>query len=184
MDVGKGGKGAKEWPIFDCRLPMERRGQFLPIGHPIPGYLPHLKPPHDPSDTRLVRPPSNPVSFLSDAPKKQDNRIRGRLRVELLKCKLGDVQDLSGTGMRVRRRGRLMVKKGEIYEVTLASLVGKQTVKARVMWIKRAGFFRHEIGLKFEGLTPEVEKGITAIARISVDARFIYGDHRVGDIKT
>lgn len=124
------------------------------------------------------------MTFIADAPKKQDNRIRGRLRVELLKCKLGDVQDLSSTGMRVRRRGRLMVKKGEVHEVTLTSLVGKQTVQARVMWIKRCGFFKHDIGLKFEGLTPEIEKGITAIARISVDARFIYGDHRVGDLNT
>jgi hypothetical protein len=130
-----------------------------------------------------VRPPSNPVSFLTDAPKKEDKRIRGRLRVELLKCKLGDVQDMSSTGMRVRRSGRLMVKVGEIYEITLASLVGKQTVKAKVMWIKKAGFFKHDIGLKFEGLTPEAEKGITAIARISVDARFICGDHRVGDVE-
>ncbi|MCC7193246.1 MAG: PilZ domain-containing protein [Phycisphaeraceae bacterium] len=131
-----------------------------------------------------MRPPTNPVTFIADAPKKQDNRIRGRLRVELLKCKLGDVQDLSSTGMRVRRRGRLMVKKGEVHEVTLTSLVGKQTVQARVMWIKRVGFFKHDLGLKFEGLTPEIEKGITAIARISVDARFIYGDHRVGDLNT
>jgi hypothetical protein len=128
-----------------------------------------------------VRPPSNPILALDDAPRRRDKRHRGRLRVELLKCVLGDVQDLSATGMRVRRRGRLMIKVGDVHELTLSSLVGRQTVRARVMWIKKVSFFRHDLGLQFENLTPEAQKGLLAIARISVDARFIYDGHRVGD---
>jgi hypothetical protein len=113
----------------------------------------------------------------------KDLRRSGRLRVELLSCKLGHVLDMSATGMRVRRRGRQLVSKGDKVQVTLKSLLGQQTVKAEVMWIKKLGFLRYEFGLRFVDITPEESAALIQIAQISVDGRAIYGDKRVGDIE-
>jgi hypothetical protein len=113
-----------------------------------------------------------------------DKRRSGRLRVELLTCKLGHVLDLSATGMRVRRRGRQLVQKGDRVQVTLKSLLGQHVVKCEVMWVKRLGFLRYEYGLCFVDISPEESRAIIEIAQISVDGRAIYGDKRVGDIET
>ena len=112
-----------------------------------------------------------------------DQRRNGRLCVELLTCKLGQVLDISSSGIRVRRRGRQIVQRGDRVAVTLKSLLGAHTFKSEVMWIKKLGFLRYEFGLRFVEVTPEENKTLIEIAQISADARAIHGDRRIGDVE-
>jgi hypothetical protein len=77
--------------------------------------------------------------------RREGRRVPGRLPQELLMCDLGPVIDLSAGGMRVLstrpRVGTLDVRLDGA-EVSL-------TLRAKVVWARRLGFRRHEIGLSF-----------------------------------
>ena len=107
-----------------------------------------------------------------------DQRRHGRLRCEYLSCfhnfeHLGEVLDLSAAGMRVSRRGGLKLQTDDWLNMRL---VWQQTVvdiRARVIWIKKAGFRKSALGLEFESLTPAQRASVTQIARLATHSRMI-----------
>jgi hypothetical protein len=87
-------------------------------------------------------------------------RRTGRLTQQALTCNLGQVLDISAGGMRVitKRVPRRPVN------IQLAGHALPGPLTAVTQWSKRKGFFCHEVGLKFENVTPQVAKHLTNIA--------------------
>lgn len=89
-----------------------------------------------------------------------DRRRHGRLRAgETLSSNVGTVRDLSAGGMKVISRRKL---KGQ-FEVALWDIHRGVRVAAEVVWTKRLGFRRHESGLRFLNVTPEIARELTAL---------------------
>ncbi len=100
-----------------------------------------------------------------------DLRRHGRLRAELVKCdRLGDVVDLSLSGMRVTMKGRCGIEPGQILATTLRFGELQQPVRAQVKWLKKTGFRSHQMGLEFQEMDDASVEGIRAISRASMQA--------------
>ncbi len=90
-----------------------------------------------------------------------DRRAHGRLPQELLQSSLGPVLDLSMGGMRVRSA---RVPKSDELQVELLDVEEPLTLPARVMWTRRLGFRKHEIGLRFRNIRPQLARQLTRIS--------------------
>jgi hypothetical protein len=97
----------------------------------------------------------------------QDPRRRmPRHPTDVVHCPLGDLLDLSGTGMRLAIPGRCSLKPGQVLTLKLKTPHGAMPVAARVVWKKRKGLFKNfEVGLQFEGLKPSQVVALATIAR-------------------
>ncbi len=83
---------------------------------------------------------------------------------DTLVCSLGEVLDLSGGGVRVRRRRPLhgtMIMRLYDDHVAVESAVD-------VVWCRRLGIFRFEVGLQFPSLDDEARGALT---RLSIQHR-------------
>lgn len=97
-----------------------------------------------------------------------DRRRHGRIRSKDVRTRLGEVLDLSASGMRVSARGARPPHYGTIMHLELKHPEGAVQVKSRVVWIKRIGFYRFEVGLEFEDVTPTTAAGLVIIARLAL----------------
>lgn len=95
-----------------------------------------------------------------------DNRRRaGRVFTHHVECSLGTVLDLSATGLRVRTGMRPGVVVGEVFWMTIGGYSGKFQVKCQCAWVKKAGWFSHEVGIHFLEVDPESRAHLTEIGR-------------------
>lgn len=104
-------------------------------------------------------------NVLSDRSDGQNNRKGGRLRCELIACDLGDVLDMSRTGMRVKGKRSPGVKPGECYSITITGPGAKLTIGTRVVWVKKSGLFHSEVGLEFTEIPEHAEGAFKALVR-------------------
>lgn len=89
------------------------------------------------------------------------NRRRfGRFNARGVKCNLGEVVDLSATGARVRTRKTLT---GE-QSLELPGSKNPVTLRATIVWAKKAGLLTYEYGLHFIDPTPDQVRAIRMIA--------------------
>jgi hypothetical protein len=95
----------------------------------------------------------------------ENARRGGRVRVEMVSSSLGDVLDVSSTGMRVRCKGGASCQKGDELVVRLEALTRPVDIKARVAWVRRTGFRRRELGLEFCEVPAEVRRELAQLAR-------------------
>lgn len=105
---------------------------------------------------------SQPLSYAN---RNAEVRRAGRLRCDMLNCTFGQVVDLSATGMRVQHRGSLKIKVGEMTDLTLSFASAEVSLKTRVVWMRRTGFRRHEIGFEFCDVSGEAQQCLMEIAR-------------------
>ncbi len=89
-----------------------------------------------------------------------ERRAHGRLPQELLQSSVGPVLDLSMGGMRVHCA---KPPKGSV-AVELLDLEGPVTVNAEVMWVRKLGFRKYEVGLGFPHVPPDVAKQLTRVS--------------------
>ena len=94
--------------------------------------------------------------------RREGRRVPGRLPQELLVCDLGPVLDLSSGGMRVLCT---RPRDGNV-EVHLQAADVRLTLRAKVAWVCRLGFRRHEVGLAFKDIDQEVGKILARISTI------------------
>lgn len=87
---------------------------------------------------------------------------------ETVQCALGEILDVSASGMRVMCQGKPPVKQGGVMPIKLCFSDGSLQVAVQVRWCKRRGLKRYEIGLQFIQLKPGVEKVLEAIARFGM----------------
>ncbi|MEM6459112.1 MAG: DUF4380 domain-containing protein [Planctomycetota bacterium] len=97
----------------------------------------------------------------------QDPRRRmPRHTTDVVTCPLGEVVDLSGTGVRVAVAGRCPLKVGQAVNLPLQTPNGRMTLASRVVWRKRAGLLGGcVLGLDFVGIKPNQSVVLATIAR-------------------
>jgi len=105
---------------------------------------------------------ANSVPSASNGP---EVRRTGRLRCDMLNCTLGHVVDLSAAGMRVHHRGSLRIKVGDAIPLSLSFASAEMTIQTRVVWMRRTGFRRHEIGFEFCEMSSAEQQCLLDIAR-------------------
>ncbi|MEE9131821.1 MAG: PilZ domain-containing protein [Phycisphaerales bacterium] len=81
-----------------------------------------------------------------------ERRRSVRFKLGELKCNLGRVLDLSSGGVRLLHWRRL---KGR-HEITLYDRDGGVRVEAEIRWTRRLGLFKHEMGLQFVNVPPDI----------------------------
>lgn len=96
------------------------------------------------------------------------NRKAHRYSGETVRCALGEIADLSASGMRVICNSKPPVKSGGVMPIRLKFSDGTLEVGTQVRWCKRRGLKRYELGLKFIQLKPGMEKVLEAIARFGM----------------
>lgn len=102
-------------------------------------------------------------------------RRHGRVLCQEVTCSFGEVQNLSGGGMRVRMRRR-PPQVGTKFTVTLETLEGPMPVECTVAWTRRVGLFTHEAGLHFETLDEATRTKLNGLARASAHNETIRPD--------
>lgn len=97
-----------------------------------------------------------------------DSRRHGRLKMEDLPCSLGEVVNISASGLRVRCEGTPPCYEGQRIVISIAGPEGPFRVAVRPVWIRKVGALRHEIGLAFEDLTETSRVNLIELVRASV----------------
>jgi hypothetical protein len=92
-------------------------------------------------------------------------RRAGRVRIEEVGCTLGEVLDLSATGLRLRCARRPEKHAGDELDVELDGVDGAFIVRVRVAWVRRIGLRRHEMGLEFISPDARTCEALAALAR-------------------
>lgn len=124
------------------------------------------------------KPPSPPPAAPSTGtggntagPPKPERRGTPRIETTVLTCALGEVSDVSRTGVRVCGSGNCKVKPGESFAIELCSPTESVEVSAKVVRTRSSGYGRFEMGLQFERLDERTADKIENLAR--------YGSTRV-----
>jgi PilZ domain len=101
-------------------------------------------------------------SDLGESPETSNHRKHGRVKCQGIYCSFGEILDMSGSGMRVLSAIRPPAV-DKIVTVTIQTLEGPIAVEARVIWSRRAGFFKREIGMRFVDLLPSAASALSRV---------------------
>ncbi|MEZ6193225.1 MAG: PilZ domain-containing protein [Phycisphaerales bacterium] len=117
-----------------------------------------------------MRFPRNPKMTM-ETEAASDRRRHGRLRCESTRSCIGDVVDISASGMRVQRSGRPVLEVGDEFRITVHPDAGEPvlTLPSRVVWIERKGFRKHIYGIEFAELSDDQKRRLSELARIVCD---------------
>lgn len=99
--------------------------------------------------------------------KTHENNARrmGRVRLRMTTCNLGEVLNVSATGARVMCKGFRGPKAGDRVWLRIDGLSGPIDLEARVVWNRRNGLLRHDVGIEFQDPSPAAKKALGALAR-------------------
>ncbi|MEM8737441.1 MAG: DnaJ domain-containing protein [Planctomycetota bacterium] len=99
-------------------------------------------------------------------PHDDPRRRMPRHATDAIQCGLGEVLDLSGSGMRVAIKGRCAIRTGQVLPLKLKTPHGTMTLSARVVWRRRSGLLGGaQVGLHFDGIKPSQSVALATIAR-------------------
>ena len=104
------------------------------------------------------------VGIGKSAPVRTRKRESERFCSDLLTCPLGDVYDLSATGIRLRGKGRCKLSVGQAVAVTLQAPQGALTLQAKVVRIQRQGLRSYDVGMQFIGITAGTARALKTLA--------------------
>lgn len=104
---------------------------------------------------------------MTDSADSQNARRHGRVLCRDIECSLGDILDLSLSGMRVKT-GHRPPKAGQSFGVDVSNGEERVHLHCVARWVRKCGFFRHEIGIEFVNLSADQRRTLTAIARSCV----------------
>jgi hypothetical protein len=97
-----------------------------------------------------------------------NNRKAGRVRCQYVTCSLGEVRDLSSTGLRVLCKKNPGIAAGQAICFKLNTLDGAELpVTAEVAWARKAGWLKHELGMRFLDVSPELRLALLQLCRAS-----------------
>ncbi len=85
--------------------------------------------------------------------------------MDSVRCDVGEVLDLSGSGMRLRTASKPPIAEGQVARLNLKFAGKKANLQVQARWIKRCGLKQFEVGLKFVNVTPKVQAIIDSVAR-------------------
>lgn len=92
-----------------------------------------------------------------------EQRRHGRLRMQDVECSIGEVLDISASGMRVRTKMKLP-DEHQVFVVTLTTMEGPMAVLTRVRWTRKTGLFTREAGLEFFDVGPKTRQALIELA--------------------
>jgi hypothetical protein len=104
-------------------------------------------------------------------------RRTGRKRCHTLVCEFGEIVDLSADGMRIRQRGGARVKQNDQIVISISFMSNEVQLKARVIWSRKTGFRRREIGLQFVELAPQVKSTLEEIVQCASKIEQLHAVH-------
>lgn len=125
-------------------------------------------------DTGCMEPARNwnPFTFEPRESSERDERRRhGRLRCEDLRCSVGQIRDLSASGMQVFHKGGEIAAVGDELQIMLEHLDAAMQVDVRIARVDKLGFRKRLYGFEFVRLTDEKKARLTALARLAADMR-------------
>ena len=99
----------------------------------------------------------------------EDRRSKIRIAQTELHCSLGRVMDISSTGMRVTCR---RVPKEKWVSVDLNTTVDPVPVQVEVVWARRLGFRKYEVGLQFMEPSSELDELVSCCS--TLDGKSFY----------
>ncbi|MCH8269806.1 MAG: DnaJ domain-containing protein [Planctomycetes bacterium] len=99
--------------------------------------------------------------------KNPDKRKDLRYTTMGIACPLGQIVDLSASGMRIRTPGRPSLSKGRSEQFVLRSDRQKLTVTGCVAWVRRRSLIskQYEIGVRFTDSRPAIREALVAFAK-------------------
>lgn len=91
-----------------------------------------------------------------------------RIATQNYRCALGEVVDLSASGMRIRVKGKPPLTKGDVQTYQIDSHSQRLTLQAAVMWVRRCSILSKdwELGVRFIDQRDTVRKAIEEFARM------------------
>jgi c-di-GMP-binding flagellar brake protein YcgR len=122
----------------------------------------------------MALPPVNRNPLPAEA-NESNQRSAGRIKCTRLKCAIGSskkyqVIEISGTGLQVELRGGKKYAKHSAVGVTLFGGSSEVLVRAEVVWQRKTGFRKSQLGLRFDELNPSEKAAVARIAIASRDA--------------
>lgn len=108
-----------------------------------------------------------PNSFPGLEAEQANARKHGRLKCELVSSTLGEVVDISGSGMRVRSPGKPPIRTGQQFDLTVSGLGEQIHLPVKCVWIRRIGLFKREIGLAYGELPDETRSRLSKLAHLA-----------------
>jgi hypothetical protein len=98
-------------------------------------------------------------------PPRDPRRRSERHRTDVVKCDLGDVVDISSTGVRVLCTCKPPIRRGQMVAMRLISSDGAIKVTGQAVWTKRKGLRKFELGFRFTDLKSGVGSAIESAAK-------------------
>ncbi len=107
-----------------------------------------------------------------------NRRVRNRINCVLLECELGEVVNLSLTGMRVRCHKKVAPPPPSMQPIRVTLRVADKVLelKARIAWSRKVGaafFSRYEMGCFFIDVSEEQRAAIGRLAREAADCEIV-----------
>jgi hypothetical protein len=93
-----------------------------------------------------------------------DRRCEKRHATNLLSCVVGDVVDVSASGMKLRCQSKPPVKVGQVVDTKLNSGTQRIAVQAQILWIKRRGLRSYTLGVQFVNIKSGLKRAIESLA--------------------
>lgn len=100
-------------------------------------------------------------------PRASNARKHGRVKSPTITCSLGEVIDVSASGMKIRMGNKPAFKPHEEATITIHGVNAPFNVKAKFAWSRRNSLFKWTAGFAFDQLPDEVRKELLEIARIA-----------------
>ncbi len=88
-----------------------------------------------------------------------------RYQATNVRCMLGDVVDVSSTGLRVRGKGAPPAAAAQVIHLNVCTEGQKVNCAARIVWSRRVGFRSFEVGLEFVNTSRGARAAIVQFAR-------------------
>ncbi|UCD75440.1 MAG: J domain-containing protein [Phycisphaerales bacterium] len=107
----------------------------------------------------------NQTPFCQDASGDDPRRRHERHSVDTVSWEYGSVLDLNSLGMRLSCRRKPPLKAGQHGRFKLSIPNGTLIVVGRAAWVRRIGLRRFEMGVEFVEVSPNLAKGLDALAR-------------------
>lgn len=123
------------------------------------------------------------TSLQMNAPAGPNNRRHGRVRCVCIRCFLPEfdgeeakVLDFSASGLRLQlqKKKSLGISDGMTIGILLISPGGRVELPAKVVWSRRSGYRRFEIGATFGPISDELRQKLSPVMRGATDNYIVY----------
>ena len=95
---------------------------------------------------------------------RSEKRRGGRIACSALMCEVGEVRDLSSTGIRVHSKKRPKADAGDERDITLRAEDEAATVRGRCMWVRVDDACEFDSGWEFVGADAAIKRRLMEMA--------------------